>query len=499
MSGQPNAQTALETISVWDNDPTDGRITTVAKPDPSQPPLKFLFLRAVPPVDNVPGTDGFRFWSIAEALRRCADFWTPKVVAQRWQRGPVLEVYDDVGEDLQADYDRQSLGFYHRTTPNGILYSGASPDIVCHELGHAVLDAMKSDLWSAGVPEIDAFHESFGDISAILSALQLPSLRTAILQETLGQLYCKSRLSRVAEQFGIALRAEDAEAAEIDCLRNARNDFTYSSIVDLPAHIAAEEVSSNPHSFSRIFTGAVFEVFCEILVNDAADGSSPTELELLDTSKRVRDIVAGGVLRSTLVTAYFAEIAFRMVQESAFIKPEYAEILLDVFERRLILSNETAAAILAMRTASGTIDDGGDGGPDTEQAVVAVNASEYGLDKPILVQTASREANFIARNGTPSGRSLEPMSVETAASIYVANLFTSGQLDADVVPVDRPLLRGPQSAKSHYISSEQGRLVLRRRLFHCGHRMCDCAPYENALTSSSDYPKTKSMNRGAEL
>ncbi|MGR9257441.1 hypothetical protein [Rhizobium leguminosarum] len=81
MSGQPNAQTALETISVWDNDPTDGRITTVAKPDPSQPPLKFLFLRTVPPVDNVPGTDGFRFWSIAEALRRCADFWTPKVVA----------------------------------------------------------------------------------------------------------------------------------------------------------------------------------------------------------------------------------------------------------------------------------------------------------------------------------------------------------------------------------------------------------------------------------
>ena len=76
---------------------------------------------------------------------------------------------------------------------------GESPDIVCHEMGHAILDAIKPQLWGAASHEAAAFHESFGDMSAILSALQLQSLRSAILRDTGGHLYQSSRLSRLAE------------------------------------------------------------------------------------------------------------------------------------------------------------------------------------------------------------------------------------------------------------------------------------------------------------
>jgi len=55
--------------------------------------------------------------------------------------------------------------------------SGESPDVVCHELGHALLDSFKPQLFDAASMEVAAFHESFGDMSALLSALQLPSVR----------------------------------------------------------------------------------------------------------------------------------------------------------------------------------------------------------------------------------------------------------------------------------------------------------------------------------
>jgi hypothetical protein len=56
-------------------------------------------------------------------------------------------------------------------------------------MGHAILDAIKPQLWDAASQEIPAFHESFGDMSAILSALQLQPLRLAVLQETSGRIY----------------------------------------------------------------------------------------------------------------------------------------------------------------------------------------------------------------------------------------------------------------------------------------------------------------------
>jgi len=46
-------------------------------------------------------------------------------------------------------------------------------------MGHAIPDTIKPGLWDAAAQEIPAFHESFGDMSAILSALDSDSLRNA--------------------------------------------------------------------------------------------------------------------------------------------------------------------------------------------------------------------------------------------------------------------------------------------------------------------------------
>ncbi len=78
----------------------------------------------------------------------------------------------DEGEDLNAYYDRRALNFFHGFAGGGTVYSGESPDVVCHEQGHAILDAIKPELFNAGSNEVAAFHEAFGDMSAILAALK---------------------------------------------------------------------------------------------------------------------------------------------------------------------------------------------------------------------------------------------------------------------------------------------------------------------------------------
>jgi hypothetical protein len=102
-------------------------------------------------------------------------------------------------------------------------------------------------------------------MSAILSALQLQSLRSAILHDTGGHLYQNSRLSRLAERLGSAIRAQHPDAVDRDCLRNAVNSFTYQDPITLPQMAPTTQLSSEPHSFSRVFTGAFFEALAGML------------------------------------------------------------------------------------------------------------------------------------------------------------------------------------------------------------------------------------------
>src|SRR5690349_1148122 len=170
------------TIDAWEDDP----ITAVRE---SLPPMNTPVPHAVPDFDppGLPvGVDGvrpavesfkvgtaeFRYWALADAMARGATFWSRCVPAgTTWQRdnGPRLIAFADEGRDLNAFYDRGGLHFFHDVVRGSTVFSAESPDVVCHELGHAVLDAVKPQLWDAASLESAAFHESFGDISAILS------------------------------------------------------------------------------------------------------------------------------------------------------------------------------------------------------------------------------------------------------------------------------------------------------------------------------------------
>ena len=452
-------------INVWEDDPEPGVETSRPVPDLAHKPLAFAFPKPAPnPEAYKPGTAKFRYWVAAEALRRGADFWAPLLPVQAWQPGSTLSVLLDEGEDLNAFYDRKALNFFHGLGPGGqTVFSGESPDVVCHEMGHAILDAIKPELWDAASQEAAAFHEGFGDVSAILSALQLQSLREAVLKETGGHLYHNSRLSRLAEQLGSAIRAQAPDAVDRDCLRNAVNSFTYSDPMELPSSAPASQLSSEAHSFSRLMSGSIFEVMAGMLTISATDANSPTEQDLQKVSREIGQILVESVVAAPVTPNFYAQVATQMVRASEAVNADYPSVVRGVFVRRAILSlkSVTNPHALAALPAAGMA--------AAAPAQMALPGTRYGLAQPLLVQAPAQPHHFAVTAGAPNGGSVQPPNAMESARSFVDDLFRNGRIDDQaMVAKSTQLMHGRRRLRTHQLKAEAGGIRLERRLFDCG-------------------------------
>jgi hypothetical protein len=465
---KPGNTAAKNVISAWQDDPGDGVLNDRPVPDLAKTPLAFSFPKPAPKPEKYHlGTPEFRYWTAAEALRRGADFWAALVPLTKWQVGPTLKVILDEGADLNAYYDRKALNFFHGPSPKGTVYSGESPDIVCHEMGHAVLDSFKPQLWGVASDEVAAFHESFADISAIMSALQLPALRTAILNDTHGHFYQNSRLSRLAEQLGAAIRAQQPDAVDPDCLRNAVNSFVYQDLNHLPQSGPASHLSSEAHSFSRVFTGAFYEALGSILAVAAADPHKPTEQELLTVAKDLAGILVTAIKHAPVVTNWFAEVAGGMVHAPGAVNKTYPAVLKDVFVRRSLLSMQSATSVERLQKSIVGMAAAQDFTAEP-LARVAVPATHYGLDQPLIVETASHPRKFLATSATPDASQVNPANAVSAATSFVDDLFNRGRVDyASVVRLEARIEHG-RRVRSHRLVKRANAVHLERILFDCG-------------------------------
>lgn len=417
------------------------------------------------------GTPGFRYWANAEALSRAAQFWAATLPSgTKWfkSNGTQLPVQLDEDVDLNAFYDRHGLHFFHGTVNGTTVYSAESPDVACHELGHAILDALKPQLWDAMSAEVAAFHESFGDMSAMLSALQLKSVRDAVLAETSGKLDRSSRLSRLAEQLGWAIRQAHPDAVDRDCLRNASNSFFYADPMGLPPFAPATQLSSEPHSFSRVFTGA----FLEILAGMFRTQTKRNEAALLKTAQDAGKILVKGIKSSPVVPTYYSQVAAHMLDvDLAQFGGRYRNALKSGFVRHGVLSLQAATTPpppqepRAARRAVATIAAGVEDSPLTR---IALPAANLGMSEDLLVSAASHPKRFAVAGAAPDVGSAESPGHDKAAVSFLEDLVRRGRVDfGDHVDTEAAVLvQGAR--KTHEVVRENRQLVLTRRYFDCG-------------------------------
>ncbi|WP_315720111.1 MULTISPECIES: hypothetical protein [unclassified Bradyrhizobium] len=507
VGGAATAGAGAGQVSSWD-DPFSEAVPSTNPPlAPTRPvpvvtntfsAMRVTTADQAPPVANYnPGTPEFRYWVANEALARGIRFWGSLLPAgTTWSTSNPMQVsLVEAGTQLNANYTRRfGLRFYRQKVREIDIFTAESPDVVCHELGHAVLDALRPQLFHVANTETGAFHESFGDISALLCALQVPEMRKAVIEETGGRLNTSSRLSRLAEQLGWGLRQISPRTVERDCLRNAANRFFYRRPDLVPPVADASLLSSEEHSFSRIFTGA----FLDALARMFSAGPSKDEASLLSVSQNIAQILIDAVHGASITSAYFSQVAAAMIQadEARFEGRHKAELTGAFLEHGILSVASTlqmGAAPLPEAIHLGALDMTGAGGAAIiysyedrkdddahrlgfgETPDLPLRPLTIGRDLQLEVHAPEDEGRFAVASATYGAAPYDgAMSQEAASYNFVAGLIQRQQIDlSEATPSLSGAGKKRDGRMTHALVMEGGKSVLKRDGFACG---CQWAP-----------------------
>ncbi len=210
-----------------------------------------------------------------------------------------LSVYPRAGVTQNAYYSRteKALKFFYFTPASApTVYTCRSFDIVAHECGHAVLDALKPNWLQAGnPPQTGGLHEAFGDLTAIFLALSQMDQVEAVIAQTKANLHDKTFLADVAEQFGLALGRPNG-------LRNADNNLRLS------------EVGTEVHAISQVFTGAVYDILADIFMSERQWLRKDDARILYDAGQYLCSLVLRACIQAPDSGATFSHVVNKMLQ-----------------------------------------------------------------------------------------------------------------------------------------------------------------------------------------
>lgn len=156
---------------------------------------------------------------------------------------------------LEFGYGRAPSGGIDITLPYCLNF-----DVLAHELGHSII------LAEVGIPSQNnnnpyygGFHESSGDLVALISSLHFNIVVDRLLKNTSGNLFTFNELARIGE---------------LDQIRQIRNAFNYELM---------STVTNESHDLSRPLTGAIFDIFVEVYQKELVKDNSITQ-DLADRS-----------------------------------------------------------------------------------------------------------------------------------------------------------------------------------------------------------------------
>lgn len=267
---------------------------------------------AAPAGTYAPHTPGFQYWQTLTALNSGLRNWkaiTGSALPRWYGNRQTLPVLTDNGDDLNAFYDRSSLQFFSHTYKGVTVNSSESVDIVTHEQGHGLLDAIRPDFFDVPFIEVGSLHEAFGDSMAILNAIADSASRQAMLAAS-PNLSGNQFVESLAEQLGDAIRREyGPQSVEAGALRHALNTFRWTDPTRLPASAPADKLCGEVHSFSRVFGGAFYDVIRNIYT-----AGPQTSAGLLRAARTAGKLLVAALRTVPAAPQIYAGVGQRMLQ-----------------------------------------------------------------------------------------------------------------------------------------------------------------------------------------
>jgi Fungalysin metallopeptidase (M36) len=452
-----------------------------------------------------PGTPGFLFWQCREAGLAALQAWeTFAGQLAKWQGNrKKLPLLQDVGVDVNAFYDRASFSFFHRAIGPKTFFSGASTDVVSHEVGHGLLDSVRPQLWDAPFLEAGAFHEAFGDCVAILTALHDLDTRKALLAAT-TTLRKRNFVESTAEELsdGIRRLLPTHNAAEP---RHAFNTFQFQIPETLPDDGGPGELIDEVHSFGMVFTGCFYDLIALIF----ADQPAKTEAALLASARTAGALLVEGAKTALITPRFFQAVGRAMVlaDEQSHAGANRDRIRIAFQKHSIMLGanamlapaatlagaaphlgrvaaigpatrKDLAARLGAPRGARLSVEHAAVSGQSFARVLHTQTVSLGALDNRLKGVTIAAEVPVMV--GESGGRAAvmghmpEPVSTEREVNAFVGSLLSHGQIEfgggargprrAVGAVAGRP---APVSRETHRVTTVGGKKLLSRVRFHC--------------------------------
>ncbi len=261
-----------------------------------------------------------------------------------WAFRGKLAIHPHYGEGFNAFYLRQdhSINFFDGVDPvaKKTVAGSESLDVVSHETGHAVLDALKPGLvgWF-GSEQAAAFHESFGDLAAILTSLHDENVLTALVAETAGDLRRPNQVAKLAEEMSAGINHVYLKSSRPEdwAMRDANNDFIYLDPSRLPDKAPPEVLSREPHSFGRIFTGACWELMARMTEENMQSGQDARQA-IVAARDSLQSLCAHGVELGPNRLKRLSQMAQSMVKaDERYLGGRHGQLLREVMGGRGLL------------------------------------------------------------------------------------------------------------------------------------------------------------------
>ncbi|MGD8322519.1 MAG: serine protease [Gemmatimonadota bacterium] len=247
--------------------------------------------------------------------------------------GNRLIVVPHAGYGRNAFYDRQSksLQFYYFNDEDGNeVRTCLSTDIVNHEFGHAMLDGVRPHLYESPFVETAAFHESIGDLTAILIILRNNDFRQSLVEATGGDLAGANPLGAIAEQFGKAV--EDRPYLRTAYQRDDEKK-TMSDVKD----------DQEPHRVSEVLTGAMFDILIELARHYVDERGRTVPQAFWNAAQRMQHMAVQPLDLLPPVDVTFRDYALAVLRAEELANPtdphRYNALMRDVFHEREILGD----------------------------------------------------------------------------------------------------------------------------------------------------------------
>jgi hypothetical protein len=301
---------------------------------PVTPDLNRDFL--IDPASDQKAFDAVHTYTIVRQVLTMYQRVLDKKLQWQWNSNTNLEpisVHPQAGRTANAFYSRNEkvLKFFFfkpDSQPAGSpdVFTCRSLDIVAHETGHAILDALKPNWISFSAPaQTGGLHEAFGDITSIFTILSQLDLVEYIVAQTKADLHLSNILAALAEQFGNAIGRSNG-------LRNADNDLKLS------------EVTNEVHDISQVFTGAVYDILADIFTANRNPRISDDAVTLYETGRYMAGLIIRAIEQAPDDNATYADVAKAMM---AIAKtdghPDYATLIEKQFVLREVLGQNAFA------------------------------------------------------------------------------------------------------------------------------------------------------------